>query len=120
MRVLVVDDDDANQHLFATLIELNTSANVVVFDGKPEALLDPSTYDGFDVILLDLMMPVVSGAMAVPVIREHHPECRIVLITAVGGTSLPDGIRGPVEASGGSVLPKPSTPQRIIEAIGAD
>lgn len=114
MKVLVVDDDPTNCHLFELLINRTGVAMAGIFQGEPEELLDVTTYEGFDAVLLDLMMPRVGGEEVAPFVREHFPQMRIVVITALSRHLLPPGLEDVID----QILFKPSSPNLILEALG--
>ena len=82
-RALVVDDDDPIRTLLSTIIERNDFDVETAKDGAEaiERIAD----DGYDVILLDLMMPRVDGYSVLEYMREHKPELleRTIVASAV-------------------------------------
>lgn len=112
MKVLVVDDEPLNSRLFELLINQSGRAMAVVFEGEPEQLLELETYQGFDAVLLDLMMPRISGAAAAAFIRQQCPDMKIVVLTALSRHQLPKDLDVDV------VLAKPTPSEQILEALG--
>ncbi|HSR53785.1 MAG TPA: response regulator [Acidobacteriota bacterium] len=83
MRVLVVDDEEHICDLLReTMRNWGFEAQVLTKPAKLEALLHDS--DPFDLVLLDLCMPEVSGLELIPVIREHCPRSKILVVTGMG------------------------------------
>jgi CheY-like chemotaxis protein len=78
-RALVVDDDEPIRNLLAKIVEHAGFEVETARDGA-EAIgcIDA---DGYDVILLDLMMPRVDGYQVLEHLRDEHPDmvrCTIV------------------------------------------
>jgi len=77
--VLVVDDDRFIRLLYTKLLEEAGYRVLAVADAK-EAFA--AAAHGVDVILLDIMMPEISGLEALARLRQIAPEVPILLVTA--------------------------------------
>src|SRR5947207_9898445 len=78
-RALVVDDDEPIRTLLAKIVEHEGFAVETAKDGG-EAIRRIDA-DGYNVILLDLMMPRVDGYQVLNHLRDEHPDmipCTIV------------------------------------------
>ena len=78
-RALVVDDDDPIRTMLAKVVERQNLRVDTARDG--EEAIERIDQDGYDVILLDLMMPKVDGYGVLKHLQEHHPEklrCTII------------------------------------------
>ncbi len=78
-RALVVDDDDPIRTMLAKVVERQNLTVDTARDGV-EAIqrIDAS---GYDLILLDLMMPRVDGYGVLKHMHDHHPDrlgCTII------------------------------------------
>jgi len=80
MNILVVDDSLDNQTLFAQLLELAGASVTTATDGK-EAV-EKATAEVFDVILMDLQMPVMDGYEATSLLRKQGYQGAIFALTA--------------------------------------
>ncbi|NRA70188.1 MAG: two-component sensor histidine kinase BarA [Gammaproteobacteria bacterium] len=68
-RALVVDDNEANLKLISTMLEDKVGSIVQAVDGEDavEACRDTK----FDIIFMDIQMPVLDGLQATAIIRKH-------------------------------------------------
>jgi CheY-like chemotaxis protein len=70
LRILIADDDPINQHLAYTILTNRGHEAIVVSDGK-EAVTAAADSE-FDLILMDVQMPEMSGFEATASIRESE------------------------------------------------
>jgi CheY-like chemotaxis protein len=73
----------------------------------------------FDVVLMDMQMPVMDGLTAIGCIREHERmsglhRAPVIMLTA---NALPEHIRAAAEAGADRHLAKPVTAQTLLGAI---
>jgi CheY-like chemotaxis protein len=116
LRLLVVEDNAVNRELIATLlspfdIEIDTAA-----DGA-EAL-EAVSRAPYDVILMDVQMPVMDGLTATRRIRAMaRPGDARVPIVAMTANVLPEQIARCREAGMDDHLGKPIHPARLLETL---
>lgn len=84
-RVLVADDNQTNRELMTAMLSRLGASPVVVNDGQ-EAV-EAARNQSFDLILMDISMPVMDGITALSKIRAEQlhagqPETPIVAVTA--------------------------------------
>lgn len=82
MHVVVVDDEA----LIAQLIAMNLRhrGHTVTEHTSAVGLLDPAVWEGVDVVVTDLAMPVVSGEELCAWLAANAPNVRRVVLTASG------------------------------------
>jgi len=79
-RLLVVDDDEANRDLLARRLE-RRGHTVSLADGGRSALALIAERP-FDLVLLDVMMPELSGLEVLKLLRKTHPASALPVIMA--------------------------------------
>lgn len=80
IKVLVVDDAADNQFLFKTYLKKCGAIVESAGDGKQG--VDKAMTQGFDVVLMDLQMPVMDGHEAVAELRKRNYQGPIIALTA--------------------------------------
>jgi len=108
---LVVDDDPSIQILLSKLLERLGFSAQAASDGV-EALAKIET-SAFDIVLLDLMMPILDGFSVIERLRNDRPEIlrHVILITAYPNHA--NEVRNVVC----NVIAKPFYPETVIEAV---
>jgi CheY-like chemotaxis protein len=116
-RVLVVEDNPFNQQVARELLERAGLQVTIASDGvQAIEALDGS--DGFDLVLMDVQMPVMDGIEATHRIRtlSAHPSVPILAMTA---NASQDDRQRCLEAGMLDVIAKPIVPERLINTLGA-
>src|SRR5437764_13973314 len=113
-RILVIDDDLAIRVLLQAVLKRMKFTVELAEDGQVG--LDKLKHDGYDLILLDLMMPRVNGYEFIDRIGVDYPEERphIIVFTAAGKRGVE---KIPPNAICNSIL-KPFDLEKFIEMIG--
>jgi CheY-like chemotaxis protein len=89
-RVLIVDDAlELGRLLKATLNSLDSSIEITVAPSAEEAFLETSKQK-IDLLVTDFRLPGISGAELVRRIRQTQPDIKVILITGVSETQMPE------------------------------
>lgn len=116
LRILLADDGADNRRLISHHLERAGAGVTAVEDGGSAVHLggrSTAGADAFDIILLDLHMPVLDGRHAARLLRKRGFVGPIIAVTASGATET-DGFE---DAGFNGVLLKPIEPGRLIEAV---
>jgi len=90
MRVLLIEDDSATAHSMELMLQSETF-NVYTTDLGAEGIDLGKMYD-YDIILLDLNLPDVSGFDVLRTLRVSKVKTPILILTGLGGVE--DKVRG--------------------------
>jgi len=116
LRLLVVDDNAVNRELISTLLEpfdlfIETAANGI------EAI-EALSRSPFDVVLMDVQMPVMDGLAATRCIRDAAvPGAPRVSIIAMTANVLPEQVKRCLEAGMDDHVGKPINPSTLLETL---
>jgi DNA-binding NtrC family response regulator len=86
-RLLILDDDRAVLNWFTVLLKQTRRYEAVALNDSTRAF-ETLANGNFDLILLDMDMPVVSGMEVLRHVRQHHPDVEVVVITGIGDVTL--------------------------------
>jgi DNA-binding NtrC family response regulator len=112
--VLIVDDDPTQRRLMQAAAEKQGFRARVVESG--ERCLDEASNaaGGVDVVLLDLVMPGLSGMETLERLMERRPDLPVLVLTASGGI---DTVVQAMRAGAVDFFVKPVSPERIGVSI---
>ncbi|OEU70704.1 MAG: hybrid sensor histidine kinase/response regulator [Desulfovibrio sp. S3730MH75] len=82
VKVLVAEDSKMNQILLRKVFEKHNIENFTIVENGKEAVDLFTVEEDFDIIFMDLQMPVMDGFEAALAIRRLHFPVRIVALTA--------------------------------------
>ena len=102
--VLVVEDEPDAAELFAEMMRVNGFRVVKMFSSTPA--ISMITQERPDVVILDVMMPDVSGLEVLRYMRRE-PELMHIPVIVVSAKSMPSDIRIGMEAGASVYLTKP-------------
>ncbi len=89
-RVLIVEDDDAIRRGLVDALSAHGYAALEASDGQ--AGLDTATSAELDLVLLDILMPRLTGLDVLTAIRRTRPTLPVIMLTARGEEE--DKVRG--------------------------
>ncbi|HEV2722142.1 MAG TPA: response regulator [Thermoanaerobaculia bacterium] len=114
-RALIVDDDEPIRSMLAAIVRHQGFAVETAKDGVQA--IESIEHDGYDVVLLDLMMPRVDGWTVLRYMHDHHPELvpRTIVATAVPEPETRRTIADPVF----KIHEKPFEIERLISDVKA-
>src|SRR5688500_11373127 len=81
-RVLIVDDNEDITTLLRLQLERTPGVEVVGVAAHGLEAIAIATLERPDVILLDLMMPVMGGLEALPLLKQELPDCTVIVLSA--------------------------------------
>lgn len=114
LGVLAAEDNPVNQLVLAGLLKALGCTVTMVDDG--DKAVEAWSDGAFDVVLLDVHMPNMSGTEAVRVLRGLEGAADVPVI-AVTASAMPREVDACLEAGMDAVLPKPVTRASIVEAL---
>ncbi len=118
-RILVVEDNELNAEIAQCLLEERDFQVDCVHDGAQAVERVRSTPPGtYDVILMDIMMPVMDGLEATRAIRAMEREdCRAIPIIAMSANAFDDDLKKSVACGMNGHLSKPVEVERLYQVL---
>ena len=111
-RILVIDDEAGIRESLEVLLTLEDYAPSMAADGEEGLqLLDR---ENFDLVLLDLALPGLSGLELLPQIKERQPELPVIMITAYGTV---DNVVEAIRAGAENFVQKPWDNEKLLADI---
>ena len=114
-RVLIVEDNEHAAYLLRTLLERAGYAVVVSPDGR-DALAKLGLMDPVDVVILDLMLPYVSGYQVLIEARQNPKWQRVPIVVVTGRTLEMDAVRA-LETGANDFVRKPFSPEELVARV---
>jgi len=102
--VLIVEDEEDAAELFAEMMRI--SGFRVLKTSKSTTALSMMTADKPDVVLLDIMMPEISGLDILRQMRRD-PDLANIPVIVLTAKSMPSDIKNGMEAGASTYLTKP-------------
>jgi two-component system, sensor histidine kinase RpfC len=115
LKILVAEDNAINQKVVRKILESAGHRPVLVANG--EKALEALGKESFDVVILDMQMPLVSGLEVVKIHRFSAPKdslVRFLILTANATTEAMNECR---EAGVDAYLTKPIDPAKLLDQI---
>jgi signal transduction histidine kinase/CheY-like chemotaxis protein len=112
VSILVVEDNKINQMITKKILEKNKMICQVADNGMDA--IEMVKENNFDVILMDIHMPGISGIEATQKIREFDKDLPILALTAV---TIDENLDDFYKAGFNEIIPKPFKPEEFFEKI---
>jgi signal transduction histidine kinase/GGDEF domain-containing protein/ActR/RegA family two-component response regulator len=119
-RALLIEDNDLNTEIAQILLENVGFEVVTAVNGKLGALEYESHESGyFDVILMDIRMPVLDGLGSTKMIRSNtvNADALTVPIIAMTANAFDEDMKKSLEAGMNGYLPKPIETDKLYEML---
>ncbi len=113
--VLVVDDDDGVRHVARSLLQRRGFTVVLASDGREGVARFRAIGTELRAVLLDLTMPVLSGAEALATMRAERPDVPVLLMSGYSEHELQATFTGQVAG----FLQKPFRAQDLYSALAS-
>eukprot|EP01125_Pyxidicula_operculata_P004581 TRINITY_DN1725_c0_g1_i4.p1 TRINITY_DN1725_c0_g1~~TRINITY_DN1725_c0_g1_i4.p1 ORF type:complete len:600 (-),score=92.20 TRINITY_DN1725_c0_g1_i4:220-2019(-) len=115
LNVLLVEDNLLNQTLIKKMLECLSHKCTIVDNGKEAIHIAENV--PFDVILMDIQMPILSGIEATQAIRAGTGKNKNTVIIALSANADSNSCEEATNAGANTFLPKPVTFQRLKDAL---
>ncbi|MBC7357427.1 Response regulator receiver domain-containing protein [Desulfacinum infernum DSM 9756] len=110
-RILIIEDDEGLRDLLENFLEETGYQVVKAADGLEG--MDAIEREQFDLIVVDVMLPYVSGIGLLKIVKKRNPQLPIICITGYGNS--PEELAEREHAD--RVLPKPFDLTDLLAAV---
>ena len=114
IRLLIVDDHPIVRDGLVAIFTTQPDFEVVGTAGSGEDAIHMATETQPDVVLMDLEMPHLGGPQTIRILRDTHPQAKVVVFTAYDTDEL---ILEAVRAGARGYLLKGAPREEIFEAV---
>lgn len=112
MKILVAEDEIQMNRVLTTALTHEGYDVDPVYDGQ--AAIDMANENAYDVMVMDIMMPVKSGIEAVQEIRQTGNQSHIIMLTAMA--EVDDRVTG-LDAGADDYLTKPFSLKELLARL---
>jgi serine phosphatase RsbU (regulator of sigma subunit)/DNA-binding NarL/FixJ family response regulator len=116
IRVLIVDDHAVVRNGLKTVLRIYDDLELVGEASNGKEAVDFCQHVRPDVVLMDLIMPIMDGAEATHAIRQRCPEIQVIALTSYREKEL---VQGALEAGAIGYLLKNVSTEELADAIRA-
>jgi len=114
-KILVVDDDMRNTYALSKTLS-DAGMKVVMADNGQMAIDKLQEEEGVDIVLMDVMMPVMDGYEATKAIRKM-PEFKNLPIISLTAKAMPEDRAKSLDAGANDYLTKPVDIEKLLSII---
>ncbi|MDV6379097.1 response regulator transcription factor [Sporosarcina sp. GW1-11] len=114
IRVLLVDDHEMVRIGVSTYLQMQPDIEVIGEAENGQMAVDKALELRPDIILMDMVMPIMNGAEATAAIIEQWPEAKVIIVTSFLDD---DKLYPALEAGAVSYILKTSNAKRVADAI---
>lgn len=114
MKILLAEDTKDLSYAVSVLLKHEGYEVDAVYDGQ--AALDSILNNGYDAVILDIMMPKADGISVLTAMREKHIVTPVMLLTAKA--DIDDRVAG-LDAGADDYLPKPFAMKELLARVRA-
>ena len=114
MRILIVEDEKALSRVLVKIFEKNYYSVDAVYNGQKA--LDYIATGNYDIVLMDVMMPVMDGITALKKIRADGNQIPVLLLTAK--SEADDKVMG-LDSGANYYITKPFDTKELLAAVRA-
>ena len=113
--ILIVEDDPAQLRYIDTVVRSLGYTTNAAADGEAavERLLDEDA-EGFDLVLLDLVLPGIDGVEVLEKVKPLRPQLPVIMLTMQGGVGT---VVKAMRAGASDFMIKPVSPERLQVSI---
>lgn len=118
-KILLVEDNELNMEIAEFMLENQKGTVIKAWNGKEAVDIYSKSKEGeFDLILMDIMMPVMNGIEASKQIRSfERKDSKTIPIIAMSANTFHDDRQKGIDAGVNDYIPKPVDEEKLIKIL---
>lgn len=118
-RILAAEDNELNREIICTILEEQGVSVDAVPDGQAAVFkMEQSAPGTYDMILMDIMMPVMNGLEAAREIRKlDREDCQTIPIVAMSANAFAEDVKKSLASGMNAHLSKPLDVKKLEETL---
>lgn len=112
--VLVVDDESSVREITRQTLEAFGYRVLTAADGAQAVAIYGRAGDDIDVVLTDIMMPIMDGVAAINALKHLDPSVKIIAASGLGANG---GVARAADRGVEHFLPKPYTAETLLDTL---
>lgn len=114
INVLIADDQELIRQSLQIILNLSDNINVLGAVSNGEQVLRAIRKQEPDVILMDIRMPEMDGVIATKLVKESHPDIKIIILTTFDDDEY---VFNAIKYGASGYLLKGTSTDELVEAI---
>ena len=114
MKVIIVDDQDIMIQGLSMIVSRDPQIQVVGIASNGAEAVRLCDRHAIDVVMMDIRMPIMNGVEATKIIKEKHPETKVLILTTFEDDEF---IFGSLKNGASGYLLKDASPEEIIHGM---
>ena len=114
IRLMLVDDQEMVRVGFRLILQAENDLSIVGEAADGVAAVELARAAQPDVVLMDVRMPKMDGIEACGLIRDHHPETRVMMLTTF---DFHDYVHAALRAGASGFMLKDAPAEQLVDAI---
>ena len=115
MRVLLIDDEEMVRKIVRKMLERSGHEVTVAENGRLG--LEQLKTGTFDLVITDIIMPEMEGVETLMMVREQHPDVKVIAMSGGGRTGNIDFLSTAEKLGASAILRKPFSLGSLTAAI---
>ena len=118
-KILLVEDNELNMEIAEFMLENQKGTVVKAWNGQEAVDIYAKSKDGeFDLILMDIMMPIMNGIEASKQIRcFERKDSKTIPIVAMSANTFHDDRQKGIDAGVNDYIPKPVDEEKLVKIL---
>ncbi|MEO1052057.1 MAG: response regulator transcription factor [Bacteroidota bacterium] len=114
IKIVLVDDHSLVRDAIKAMLSTQSDMSVIAESWRCEQIVNSESLEEADVIIMDIIMPGMSGIEATKLIKEKYPDIKILLLSMEVNAEL---VSKGISAGANGYLTKDARKSVLIEAI---